>query len=67
MNETEQKKQNVKDKDRGFQLEEPSKNDVNLFSSDIKVVKGKPSGKKIMSDLSQIYNRKKKKPTSNVP
>lgn len=60
-----EKKSHAKDKDRGFQLEE-SKNDVNLFSTDIKVVK-KPSGKKIMSDLSQIYNRKKKKHTSNVP
>jgi hypothetical protein len=60
------KKSHAKDKERGFTLED-TKNEVYLYSADIKVVK-RPSGKKIMSDLSQIYNRKsKKKPASNVP
>lgn len=51
-------------KDKSFLLEETAGKETNLFSSDIKILKkgAKDTGKKqVMSDLSQIYSRKKKK------
>lgn len=50
-------------KEKEFLLEDTAGKETNLFSSDIKILKkGKDVPKKqVMSDLSQIYSRKKKK------
>lgn len=53
-----QKKTEKKEKEKAFVLEEATGKENNLFCSDIKIVKKTP--KKVMSDLSQIYNRPKK-------
>lgn len=58
-----EKKIEKKEKEKGFALDDTAGKENNLFQSDVKILKKTP--KKVMSDLSQIYNRKKKKAAPN--